>query len=119
EWMIGHGVMGVGVALPFWRPGIAGIMIAALLVGGTFMVVTQAGMQEARAVGGPRATRLMAAMTAAFATGQVLGPLCVSALAGRAADFSRALALGCAAPLACAGAPSWTPRPAGALSTSV
>jgi hypothetical protein len=42
------------------------------------MVITMVGMQEARRVGGPA---LMAAMTAAFATGQVAGPLAVSALA--------------------------------------
>ena len=106
-WIIGHLVMALGVALPLWRPGIAGIMIAALLVGGTFMVVTQAGMQEARAVGGPRATRLMAAMTAAFATGQVLDPLCVSALAGRGADFSAPLAVACLVLLASAIALGW------------
>jgi MFS family permease len=90
-WTLGHLVMAVGVALPAWRPGIGGILIAALLVGGTFMVITQAGMQEARAVAGPRATRLMAAMTAAFAAGQIVGPLSVGYLVGPAADFSRPL----------------------------
>jgi hypothetical protein len=36
-----------------------------------------AGMQEARRAAGPRARALMAAMTAAFALGQILGPLTV------------------------------------------
>ena len=90
-WMLGHLVMAFGVALPVWRPGIGSILIAALLVGGTFMVITQAGMQEARVVAGPQATHLMAAMTMAFAAGQVAGPLSVSYLVGPDADFSRPL----------------------------
>jgi len=49
-------------------------------VGGTFMVVTMAGMQEARRVAGDSAPRLMAAMTAAFALGQLMGPFTVTLL---------------------------------------
>jgi MFS family permease len=108
-WIIGALVMAFGVGLPLWRPGIGSIMIAALLVGGTFMVITQAGMQEARTVGGPRATRLMGAMTAAFAIGQVAGPICVSALAGRSADFTRPLLVACVVLLASAVALGWAP----------
>jgi len=90
-WALAHLVMAFGVALPAWRPGIGSILIAAVLVGGTFMVITQAGMQEARAVAGSQATRLMAAMTAAFAAGQLAGPLSVGYLVGPNADFSRPL----------------------------
>ena len=56
--------MAVGVAAPVLWPSMGGIMVAALLVGGTFMVSTMGGMQEAQIVAGPHATRLMAAMTA-------------------------------------------------------
>jgi len=96
-WIAGHVIMALGVGLPVWRPGIGSIMIAALLVGGTFMVITQAGMQEARAVAGPHATRLMGTMTSAFAAGQVAGPICVSYLAGAGADFSKPLLAACLA----------------------
>ena len=41
------------------------------------MVITMAGMQEARRVGGPHAQPYIAAMTTAFATGQILGPLAI------------------------------------------
>ena len=51
---------------------------------GTFVVLTMAGMQEARRVAGPAAPRLMAAMTAAFAIGQLLGPVVVSAMSSSA-----------------------------------
>jgi predicted MFS family arabinose efflux permease len=76
-WIGGHLVMALGVAVPLVVPGLPGIMAAAFLVGGTFMVITMAGMQEARRVAGPQARALMAAMTSAFALGQILGPLVV------------------------------------------
>ena len=77
-WTIAAIVMAIGVAAPLVVPGVAGVLGSALLVGSTFMVITMAGMQEARQLGGPA---LMAAMTAAFAGGQIAGPLAVSALA--------------------------------------
>ncbi len=92
-WIRSHLVMAAGVALPVMWPGLAGIMIAALLVGGTFVVVTMAGMQEGRRVGGSEGTRLMAAMTAAFAAGQVAGPLLAGRMAGLHGGFDGALLL--------------------------
>ena len=47
-WIAGALLMAVGVVLPVLVPGMAAIFVAALSVGGTFMVVTMAGMQEAR-----------------------------------------------------------------------
>lgn len=83
-WAAGQCVMAVGVLAPLLHGGLAALVVSALCVGGTFMVVTMAGMQEARALGGPAAPRWMAAMTAAFATGQLIGPLLVrGASAGR------------------------------------
>ncbi|PYM86666.1 MAG: MFS transporter [Candidatus Rokuibacteriota bacterium] len=94
-WILGHLVMAFGVALPVSWPAIGGIVIAALLVGGTFMVITLAGMQEARAVAGPQATRLMAGMTAAFGTGQIAGPMLAGSMVGADANFSRPLLIAC------------------------
>ena len=79
-WIGGHLVMALGVIVPLAVPGLPGIMAAALLVGGTFMVITMAGMQEARRIAGPNPRALMAAMTSAFALGQILGPMTVSLL---------------------------------------
>ena len=82
-WAISQFVMALGICLPVIVPGLTSVMLAALCVGGTFMVITMAGMQEARAVAGPDATSLMAAMTTAFAVGQIMGPVVVSySLAG-------------------------------------
>lgn len=77
-WMVATLIMALGVVLPLMIPGLTGILLAAVLVGGTFMVITMAGMQEARRVAAERARPLMAAMTSAFALGQIVGPLCVS-----------------------------------------
>ena len=68
-------------------------MCAALAVGGTFVWITMVCMQEARVIGKEHATGLMAALTAAFAFGQIVGPLSVSWLIGADGDFSAALVL--------------------------
>jgi len=70
-------VMAAGVIAPVIQMSVGSLMVSALCVGGTFMVMTMAGAQEARrvAVGSP--TRLMAALTAAFAIGQTAGPVLV------------------------------------------
>jgi MFS family permease len=88
-WMASALVMAAGVLAPLVVPGLAGILLSALLVGSTFVVITQVGVQEARAVAGASAGTLVAAMTSAFAAGQVLGPLAVSAVGG---NFTYALA---------------------------
>ena len=94
-WIVSHLVMALGVAAPVFWPGIGGIVLAALGVGGTFVVITMVGFQEARSVAtartGGNAARLMAAMTAAFATGQIVGPLSVSLIVGSGGGFSAAL----------------------------
>ena len=87
----GNLAMALGLMLPTVVQGLSGIMIAALFVGGTFMVITMAGMQEARRMAGTRARALMAAMTSAFAVGQIIGPVSVSYLTGATSGFAPAL----------------------------
>jgi predicted MFS family arabinose efflux permease len=94
-WILATAAMAVGVAAPVALPSLAGVVAAAVLVGGTFMVITMAGMQEARQVAGADAPVLMGAMTSAFAAGQIVGPLSVSLLVDRQGDFSAALVLAC------------------------
>ncbi|MFM9849743.1 MAG: YbfB/YjiJ family MFS transporter [Hyphomicrobiaceae bacterium] len=79
-WASSHLLMAVGVILPSLWLSPATIAIAALLVGGTFMVVTMVGLQEARAWAPGNPTAILARMTAAFATGQLAGPLAAAAL---------------------------------------
>lgn len=80
-WVFAQSAMTLGVALPAVVPGGVAIALSAFLVGGTFMVVTMAGLREAQGAAGAAAAPLMAAMTSAFAFGQIAGPLMVSALA--------------------------------------
>ena len=99
-WIVSQLVMALGVAAPVFWPGIGGIVLAALGVGGTFVVITLVGLQEARSVAtahaSANAARLMAAMTAAFAAGQIVGPLAVSLMVGADGGFSAALLGACA-----------------------
>jgi len=85
--------MAIGTLVPIALPNLAGIAIAALCVGGTFMVNTMAGIQEARRVAGTRAQALIGAMTSAFAVGQIIGPLLVAGLVHVRGGFSWALGI--------------------------
>jgi hypothetical protein len=84
--------MALGVVAPLALPGLAGILIAAAGVGGTFMVATMVGLQEGRRVAGAHAARLMGAMTAAFAAGQIVGPALVTLWISRGGTLSAGLA---------------------------
>jgi hypothetical protein len=57
------------------------------------MVITFSAMQEARRVAGGAATVLMAAMTSAFAAGQIAGPLSITYGFRSGGSFSQALLL--------------------------
>ena len=75
----------MGVALPALHTSLGTLVVSALCVGGTFMVMTMAGIQEARRIVTGSPTRLISAMTAAFAVGQLAGPAAV-ALGSAAGD---------------------------------
>jgi MFS family permease len=92
-WAASHVLMAIGVLLPsMWR-SLVSIAIAALLVGGTFMVITMIAMQEARARDERNATVILARMTAGFAFGQLLGPVVSAVLTRWTADATSALHL--------------------------
>jgi Uncharacterised MFS-type transporter YbfB len=72
--------MALGTVLPLVSQTLSALAASAVLVGGTFMVATMAGLQLAREQAPADPTRLLARMTAAFAAGQIAGPLLVRAL---------------------------------------
>jgi MFS family permease len=79
-WAISHLIMAAGVILPsFWLNPVT-IATAALAVGSTFMIATMLGLQEARSRSPDNPTALLAAMTAAFAVGQLAGPVIAGAI---------------------------------------
>lgn len=80
-WITSQWLMAFGVALPALHASLATVIVSAVAVGGSFVVLTMAALQGGRRVGDASATRLMAAMTAAFAIGQLIGPLTISASA--------------------------------------
>ena len=93
-WSASQGVMALGVLLPLVAPGrLAALAVSAVAVGGTFMVITMAGLQEAQRLAGAATPRLMAAMTAAFGTGQLAGPLVLAAWPGAARETAVAAAV--------------------------
>lgn len=91
-WMVSTFVLAAGVAAPLLVPGLTGIVVAAALVGGTFVTITMAGLQVAREIAGAGAAPLMAAMTAGFGLGQVAGPLFVAHLGDRGIPIALAAA---------------------------
>ncbi|MFD4836459.1 YbfB/YjiJ family MFS transporter [Achromobacter sp. NPDC058515] len=91
-WRGAQALMAVGMlTVALWHH-IAAVILAALLVGGTFMVITQAGILTARRLAGAAAPRAAAVMTSAFAAGQILGPLLASWAARWGAGLPQVLA---------------------------
>lgn len=88
-WAVSQGVMAGGLLAAALWPSLAGLLLCAVCVGGTFMVMTMAAMQEARRVAGAGAPRLIAAMTAAFAAGQLIGPFTIKWFGGQGGDALR------------------------------
>ena len=75
-WRVSQIIMAIGTLLPALWQSLAGLMLSALMVGGTFMVVTMAGLQVAASqVTHYPKYNLSALMTASFAFGQLIGPL--------------------------------------------
>ncbi len=97
-WSASQAVMAVGLLLPALRPNLAMILVAGVCVGGTFMIITMMGMKESLRVATPDgALRQIAMMTAAFASGQMVGPLLASLLYDLTGSFSPSLMLASAA----------------------
>lgn len=90
-WAVSHLVMAVGVVLPVLWVSLTSVVLSALLVGGTFMVITMIAMQEARARTEGNATAILARMTAGFAFGQLMGPVVSAALGRLTPDHASAL----------------------------
>lgn len=117
-WIAGQLAMAAGVAAPAIYPHLATVVAAGLAVGGTFMVVTMAGMKEAHLIAPPSdALRHIGALTAAFAFGQILGPIVAAWAHGATGGFAAPLA-GAAALLAASACLLLRPRPTAQNATS-
>jgi predicted MFS family arabinose efflux permease len=78
----------VGVAASVAWPTAAGIMLASVLVGGTFVGLTSLGLVRARELARGDAGRAIATVTSAFGTGQIIGPLLAGYLSDTLGGFT-------------------------------
>ena len=69
------GIEAVGVAASVLWLTPAGVLLAAALLGGTFMGITALGLIRARHLSSGDPRRTLAVMTAAFGLGQIVGPV--------------------------------------------
>jgi predicted MFS family arabinose efflux permease len=86
-WTRAKWVLAAGVLAPALSVNVPTLLISAVCVGGTFMLITMAGIREALRLGGAPASLAVGVMTAAFGAGQIAGPVTVSLLAGSGHAF--------------------------------
>lgn len=92
------GVMGTVT----WH-GVAGVLAATLLVGGTFMGLTALGLTRGRELAARNPQRGLALMTSAFGLGQIVGPGFAGALSDKLGSFTPASVIAAAALVVAAG----------------
>ena len=65
----------IGVAASVIATSIPAVILAAILLGGTFMAITSLGLAGARRMASSDPVRVLALLTAGFGVGQIIGPL--------------------------------------------
>ncbi len=89
-----HLVQAVGIVLPVVWPGLPGALLGAVLFGGTFMGITTLALFLGRSIAPGRTNFAIGLLTAAFGTGQIVGPSVAGVLAVSTQSFSLPLAVG-------------------------
>jgi MFS family permease len=79
-WALAQAVMASGTGITLVSSQLPALALTAALVGGTFMVTTMAGLQLARELEPRSPAPLLAALTVAFALGQIAGPVVIRLL---------------------------------------
>lgn len=99
---IGSVVEAVGVAASIAVGGKAGPLIAAVLLGGTFVAITAIGILAGRALAPRSARRVVATMTIALGVGQIVGPVAAGFLTEHSGNYIVASAGAALVLIACA-----------------
>ena len=81
------GVEAVGVVASVVNLGKPGLMIAAIILGGTFMGITALGLMGARQLSPASPRSVLAWMTASFGLGQIIGPIFAGAVYDISGNF--------------------------------
>lgn len=107
--VIGGLIEALGVGVSVLLPLPAGPLIGGFLLGSTFVVITAYGLQLGREFAGRSPRRVFALMTAAFGTGQIIGPAVAGILAELTGDYVLASLSAVGALLLCSGL-AWSIR---------
>ncbi|PBB93641.1 MFS transporter [Mesorhizobium sp. WSM3864] len=100
----------VGVIASVVVKGFSGPLLAAILLGGTFIAITAFGLQAARQLAPQAPRRIFAVMTAAFGLGQIIGPIAAGLLAQASGNYVLASTMAAAA-LLVSGVVAWSAAP--------
>ena len=95
-------IQAVGVILPAWSHSLPFCILSALLVGFTFLGTVTIALSQGRRLNHLVSFNMIAAMTATYGIGQIVGPLVAGALYARSGSFNPSLGAAAIALLAAA-----------------
>jgi predicted MFS family arabinose efflux permease len=82
-----HMIQALGIILPALSPSLGAAYLGALLFGGTFMGIVALTMSLGQQLAPQQSTHVLGLLTAAYGTGQMIGPLLAGILADYTASF--------------------------------
>jgi MFS family permease len=88
-----HALQALGIVLPALSPGLVAAYVGAILFGGTFMGIVALAMSLGQRLAPRQSARVLGLLTAAYGTGQIIGPLLAGVIATRTASFTLPLLL--------------------------
>jgi predicted MFS family arabinose efflux permease len=91
-----HALQALGIVLPALSPGLVAAYVGALLFGGTFMGIVALTMSLGQRLAPQRSARVLGLLTAAYGSGQIIGPLLAGIIATQTASFTLPLLLAAA-----------------------
>jgi MFS family permease len=83
-----HALQALGIALPALSPGLVAAYAGAVLFGGTLMGIVALTMSLGRQLAPQQSARVLGLLTAAYGTGQMIGPLLAGRIAAHTDSFT-------------------------------